>query len=80
MATLAKKITDVKTRYRMTFSRWLAYNEEVCRFEEEHQIATHWTPTSPEFNDALVIVRQCTYCKALDEMELTKLGMSGVGT
>jgi hypothetical protein len=83
-----KQIADVKTRYRTTFTRWLAHNEEVCRFEEEHQIATRWTPTTPEFIDALVTVRQRTYRKALDElerlfvqrlMELTKLGMSGVG-
>lgn len=61
----------------------------MCRFEEEHSIETRWTPSSQEYNDALVIVSQRTYRKALDTLErlfvqrlleLTKLGMNGVGT
>ena len=83
-----KQIADVKTRYQTMYTRWLAQHEEVCRFEEEHSINTRWTPSSPEYNNALVVVSQCTYRKALDTLErlfvqrlleLTKLGMNGVG-
>lgn len=83
-----KQIADVKTRYRTTYTRWLAYNEEVCRFEEDNHIETRWTPASPEYKDALKVVGQRTYRKALDHLErlcvqrlleLTKLGMNGVG-
>ena len=82
-----KQIADVKTQYRTTYTRWLAQHEEVCWFEEEHSIDTHWTPSSPEYNNTLVVVSQCMYWKALVEqlfvqclLELTKLGMNGVGT
>jgi hypothetical protein len=84
-----KQIADVKTHYRTTYTRWLTQNEEVYRFKENHQIETRWSPNSPEYNDALVIVSQHTYRKALDDLErifvqhlleLTKLGMNGVGT
>jgi hypothetical protein len=85
---MQKQITDVKTQYWTTYTRWLAQHEEVCRFEEEHSIKTCWTPSSSEYNNALVIVSQHTYQKALDTLEqlfvqclleLTKLGMNGVG-
>lgn len=84
-----RQITDVKTRYRTTYTRWLAQNELVCQFEEDHGIQTRWTPSMPEYKDALVILTQRTYQRALDELErlfvqrlleLTKLGMNGVGT
>ena len=84
-----KQIADIKTCYRTTYTRWLTQNEEVCRFEEDHQIETRWSPSSPEYNDALVIVSQRKYRRALDDLEqlfvqrlleLTKLGMNGVGT
>jgi hypothetical protein len=82
-----KEIAAVKTRYRTTYSRLLAQNEEVCRFEEEHQIETRWKPGSMEYNNALLLVSQRSYRRALDKLErlvvqrlleLTKLGMSGV--
>ena len=83
-----KQITDVRTRYRTTYTRWLAQHEAVCLFEEEHSIDTRWTPISPEYNSALVLVSQRKYRKALDNLErlfvqrlleLTKLGMNGIG-
>ena len=73
----------------MTHSRWTAYNEEVCRYEEEHRIEAWWAPDSPEYNDAVLLATQRKYCRAVDKLErlvvqrlfeLTKLGMSGVGT
>ena len=84
-----KQITNVKTRYRTTYTRWLAQHEEVCRFEEEHSIETRWTPSSSEYNNALIIVSERMYRKALNTLErlfvqrlleLTKLGINGVGT
>ena len=64
-----KQIADVKTPYRTTYTRWLAQHEEVCWFEEEYSIETRWTPSSSEYNNALVIVSQHMYRKALDTLE-----------
>ncbi|KAF8220850.1 hypothetical protein L208DRAFT_1331391, partial [Tricholoma matsutake] len=56
--------------------------------KEDHQIKTRWSPNLPKYNDALVIVSQHMYWKVLDDLErlfvqrlleLTKLGMNGVG-
>ena len=38
------------------FEQWQVKNKEVLRYEEEHDIATRWAPTSQEYLDALVIV------------------------
>ena len=64
-----KQITNVKTQYRTTYTRWLAQHEEVCWFEEEHSIETCWTPSSSEYNNALIIVSERTYRKALNTLE-----------
>ena len=83
-----RQIADVRTRYRTTYTRWLGQNELVCQYEEDHGIQARWTPSMPEYKDALVILSQRTYRRALDELErlfvqrlleLTKLGMNGVG-
>jgi hypothetical protein len=83
-----KEIADIKMRYQTAFTWWLMQNEEICQFEEENGIVTWWTPSSMEYYDALVMVSQQTYRKALDNLEqlfiqrlleLTKLGMNGVG-
>ncbi|KAF8236644.1 hypothetical protein L208DRAFT_1185011, partial [Tricholoma matsutake] len=83
-----KQIANVKTRYRTTYSRLLAQHEEVCQYKEEHSIETRWTPSSPEYNNALVTMSQWAYRKALDLLEclfiqqlleLMKLGRNGVG-
>ena len=82
------QIAKVRTRYRTTYSRWTAHNEEVCRYEEEHGIDVRWAPESPEYNDALLLSGQRKYRRAVDKLErlvvqrlfeLTKLGMNGVG-
>jgi hypothetical protein len=84
-----KQITQVRTRYRTTYTRWVAHNEEVCRYEEEHGIEARWLPDSPAYNDALKLLSERKYCRAVDRLErlvvqrlfeLTKLGMNGVGT
>lgn len=83
-----KQITRITTQYRTTFERWLAKKEEVLRYEEEHDIITRWAPTSQEYLDALVVVRERKYRRAIDNLErlvvqrlfeMTKLGQSGVG-
>ena len=51
-----RQITRITTQYRMTFERWQAKNEEVLRYEEEHDIISRWAPTSQEYLDALIVV------------------------
>ena len=84
----APQIRNIRTRYRTTYSKWEACHEKVCRFEEEHGIVERWTPSMKEYNDALVLLAERTYHRALDELErlvvqrlleMTKLGMNGVG-
>jgi hypothetical protein len=84
----APQIRNIRTRYRTTYSKWEACHEQVCRFEEEHGIVERWTPSMKEYNDALVLLAESTYHRALDELErrvvqrlleMTKLGMNGVG-
>ncbi|KAJ6609004.1 hypothetical protein B0H10DRAFT_2166451 [Mycena sp. CBHHK59/15] len=84
---LKPQIASVRTRYRTTYTRYLAIEEEVCRFEEEHKIEARWTPESEQYKAALVLTTERKYQKALAEIErlvvqrlfeLTKLGMSGV--
>ncbi|KAJ6620823.1 hypothetical protein B0H10DRAFT_1791286 [Mycena sp. CBHHK59/15] len=86
---LKPQIASVRTRYRTTYTRYLAIEEEVCRFEEEHKIEARWMPESEQYKAALVLTTERKYQKALAEIErlvvqrlfeLTKLGMSGVGT
>lgn len=55
----AKKIKDVRTKYRTTYSRSLMVEEELTRFEEEHSIETRWVPASQEYKDAVVMMSQC---------------------
>jgi hypothetical protein len=83
-----KKIADVRTKYRTTYTRALMVEEELTRFEEEHSIVVRWTPDSNEYKDGLVMMKERRYRRALDEverlvvqrlLEMTKLGMSGVG-
>lgn len=61
---------------------------EVLRYEEEHNIETRWAPTSEEYLNALTVVTERKYRRAIDDLErlvvqrlfeMTKLGMSGVG-
>ncbi|KAJ6486300.1 hypothetical protein DFH09DRAFT_948870 [Mycena vulgaris] len=81
------QIANVRTRYRTTWTRYLAVEESVCRFEEIHQIVERWTSDSKEYKDALVMTRERKYRTALAELErlvvqrlfeLTKMGMSGL--
>ncbi|KAF7371508.1 hypothetical protein MVEN_00005600 [Mycena venus] len=82
------EIARVRTRYRTTWDKYLATQETTRRYEEEHNIETRWEPGSREWTDALALLTECKYREALTEverlvvarlLELTKLGMSGVG-
>ncbi|KAJ7279762.1 hypothetical protein C8J57DRAFT_1434098 [Mycena rebaudengoi] len=82
-----KQITAVRTRYRTTYTKYLAIEEGICRFEEEHSITERWAHNSQQYKDALVLMTERKYQAALAEVErlvvqrlfeLTKLGMSGV--
>ncbi|KAJ7765466.1 hypothetical protein DFH07DRAFT_737847, partial [Mycena maculata] len=84
----AADIVRIRTQYRTTFTRFLATQEEVCRFEEAHKIADRWLPTSKEYQDALLLMSECRYKVAVTGLErlvvqrlfeMTKLGMSGIG-
>lgn len=84
----APQITLVRTRYRTTYTKVLAIEEDLCRFEESHGITVRWTPDSPEYQAGVVLTTERRYRKALTDVErlvvqrlfeLTKLGMSGLG-
>ncbi|KAJ7175579.1 hypothetical protein C8R46DRAFT_1160840 [Mycena filopes] len=81
------QITQVRTRYRTTHTRYVAVEEELCRFEEEHLIPVRWTADSAEYKAGLTMATERKYRAALAEverlvvqrlLELTKLGMSGL--
>ncbi|KAJ7438546.1 hypothetical protein B0H11DRAFT_1935169 [Mycena galericulata] len=81
-------IARVRTQYHTTYTKYLATQEEVCRFEEAHQIIDRWTPTSQEYKAATVLMSERRYKVAVSDLErlvvqrlfeMTKLGMSGVG-
>ncbi|KAJ6455539.1 hypothetical protein C8R47DRAFT_996729 [Mycena vitilis] len=81
----ANKIKDVRTKYRTTYTRALMIEEELSRFEEEHSIEARWTSSSTQYQEALVLMKERRYRRALDEverlviqrlLEMTKLGMS----
>ncbi|KAJ6530410.1 hypothetical protein DFH09DRAFT_1093639 [Mycena vulgaris] len=83
------EITVIRTRYRTMYTRLLQVEEEVSRFEEEHGYKVRWTTASKEYQDALLLMNERCYWRALDKLEclvvqrlleLTKLLMSGVGT
>ena len=83
-----REITNIKTRYRTTFTRWQVKEEELIRYEEEHSIANRWDESSQEYKDALNLLTEREYRRAVDNLErlvvqrlleLTKLGMNGVG-
>jgi len=83
-----KEIKKVRTRYRTTFLRYKAQEEELIRFEEEHDILTRWTPESAPYKEAEKLLAERSYRRAVDNLErlvvqrlfeLTKLGMNGVG-
>ena len=83
-----REITNVKTHYRTTFTRWQVKEEELIRYEEEHGIADRWVESSQEYKDALNLLTEREYRQAVDNLErlvvqrlleLTKLGMNGVG-
>ncbi|KAJ6624351.1 hypothetical protein B0H10DRAFT_1784947, partial [Mycena sp. CBHHK59/15] len=74
-------------RYRTTHTKFLAVTEEIFHFKVEQSIETRWTPSSKEYNDALILVGEHKYRKALSELkrlvvqwlfELTKMNMSGI--
>ncbi|KAJ7798852.1 hypothetical protein B0H14DRAFT_3492174 [Mycena olivaceomarginata] len=82
-----QKIALVRTRYRTTYTKFVAIEEDLCRFEEAHGISIRWTFNSQEYKDGLVVATQRKYRTALAEVErlvvqrlfeLTKLGMSGL--
>ncbi|KAJ6464986.1 hypothetical protein C8R45DRAFT_1107214 [Mycena sanguinolenta] len=83
----ANKIKDVQTKFRTTYSRAVMFEEELTRFEEAHQIETRWDTSSEQYKDALVMMSERRYRRALDQverlvvqrlLEMTKLGASGV--
>ncbi|KAJ6485994.1 hypothetical protein C8R45DRAFT_1098732 [Mycena sanguinolenta] len=82
-----RQITLVQTRYRTTYTKLLALEEDLCRYEEEHHIVTRWTSDSIAYIEGLKLTMERKYRSALAEverlvvqrlLELTKLGMSGL--
>ena len=84
-----RQITNIDTRLRTTDQRLRLKDEEILHFEEEHSIAERWVPGSPQYSEALTLLAERKYRRAIDTLErlvvqrlfeLTKLGMNGVGT
>jgi hypothetical protein len=84
-----KQIAAIRTRYRTTYAKLLTVEEGVCRFEEEHCIEVRWATDSVQYREALAMTTDRKYKSALDLVErlvvqrlfeMTKLGMSGLGT
>ncbi len=84
-----KETTRIRMRARTTFSRYALAEEEVLRMEEELGIEERWLPGSPEYAQGIEELGCRKYRLALDHLErlviqrmfeLTKLGMSGIGT
>lgn len=76
-------------RYTTTLNRLHAVNDSLSLMEDEFGIGVRWLPNSDEFKEAQVLIRERRYRRALDNLErlvvqrlfeLSKLGMSGLGT
>lgn len=85
---VAPQIKLIRTRYCTTYSRLVLVTEEVTRFEEENGYVERWTSKDKAYQDAVLMMAERRYRRALDElerlvvqrlMEMTKLSMSGVG-
>ena len=68
--------------------RWQAKEEELIRYEEEHNIDVRWLPDSEIYKATQKLLVERSYRRAIDNLErlvvqrlfeLTKLGMNGVG-
>ena len=64
-----KQINKIDMQYQITFEHWMAKNDKVLCYEEEHNIAVHWAPISQEYIDALVVVYEQKYQCTTDELE-----------
>ncbi|KAF7326889.1 hypothetical protein MVEN_02582800 [Mycena venus] len=71
----APQITLVRTRYRTTYTKVLAIEEDLCRFEESHGITAGVLTTERRYRKALMEVERLVVQRLF---ELTKLGMSGL--
>ena len=73
---MRKEIAAVRTRHRITFTRWAAKEEELSRYEEEHAIDTRWLPDSGSYKATQkLLVERCTELnrRAVDNLE--RLGL-----
>ena len=57
----SKQITKIDMQYQITFKHWMAKNDKVLHYEEEHNIAICWVPMSQEYVDALIVVHEWKY-------------------
>ncbi|KAK6996080.1 hypothetical protein R3P38DRAFT_3329629 [Favolaschia claudopus] len=75
---ISAKIAQVRTRYRTTYTKLLAMEEELCRFEEEHSIVVRWDPNSQQYKDGLSLANRAKVERLVVQrlFELTKLGMT----
>lgn len=86
---VGRQITKIDTRLRTTDQRLRLKDEEILRFEEDNNIVERWIPGSPQYTEAIKLLAERKYRRAIDTLErlvvqrlfeLTKLGMNGVGT
>ncbi|KAL1724895.1 hypothetical protein EV714DRAFT_222321 [Schizophyllum commune] len=84
----ARQVTGIRTWATTSIAKYVAHHEVVVDFELQHSIETRWLPDCPEYQQAVKVVEQRRYRRALDNLErlvvqrffeLTKLNQSGVG-
>ncbi|KAI5822913.1 hypothetical protein K523DRAFT_256164, partial [Schizophyllum commune Tattone D] len=84
----ARQVTGIRTWATTAIAKYAAHHDMVVDFELQHSIETRWLPDSTEYQQAVKVVEQRRYRRALDNLErlvvqrffeLTKLNQSGVG-
>ncbi|TFK58592.1 hypothetical protein BDN72DRAFT_906599 [Pluteus cervinus] len=82
------KISATNARATATFTRWTEFHNKVCAYEADNSIRTRWTPDSTEWVKTSKYMTERKYHLAVDNLErlyvqrmleLTKLGLSGIG-
>ena len=84
-----QQIARVRTNRTNATTRYFEVDDDCQAYEKELDISVRWTPGSVEYQEACRLQNMRKYQRSVDELErlvvqrlfeLTKLGMSGVGT
>ncbi|KAF9440983.1 hypothetical protein P691DRAFT_792462 [Macrolepiota fuliginosa MF-IS2] len=55
---------------KMEYYQWLVNLANSLDLEQQLNIMVHWTPAMPKWQQTVVLVSECHYCKRLDQLEL----------